>query len=70
MSQQSSSDKRFLDIIQGSWIKFYISDTRITLLLLGELFSALQANDPDTLKRRLSRGSSLTSKSLLSKIYC
>jgi|TARA_X000000950_G_C13675166_1_gene561594 hypothetical protein len=70
MSQQSSSDKRFLDIIQGSWIKFYISDTRITLLLLGELFSALQANDPDTLKRRLSGGSSLTSKSLLSKIYC
>jgi len=31
-------------------------DTRIALFLMGELVAALQANDPDLLKRWLSGG--------------
>ena len=31
-------------------------ETRIALLLLGELVTALRANDPDTFKRWLSGG--------------
>ena len=31
-------------------------ETRISLLLLGQLITALRANDPDTFKRWLSGG--------------
>ena len=33
-----------------------LQDTRIALFLLAELVAALQANDPDTFKRRLYGG--------------
>ena len=47
---------RISGITSGSHVRPMPQDTRIALFLLAELVAALQANDPDTLKRWLYGG--------------